>query len=383
MIQAARSPIPLPALFSPTAPTFASEDAALLEILRTARVEVLLPLIANPQSGLIGLVAFGTKETDESYLAQELTALTALARTAATSAENVLLFEAQETQLVALKEERDYRAALARQITTTADRERKQIARDLHDRPLQDIGLTGRALTKMRQEVQNMLVQCEEQMIQIESGQPEAALDPRTTVLATLTEWDTRLGMLLGEDTGLAGPAATPDGTVLLEHHPTVEALISQVDATARLLREICNDLHPTYLDSPLSKTLQAVVTSVQQRQPEICIQMDTTGVEPREVRDEVKVAGRHILDQALQNALRHASPSQIRVTLRFVENQALVLVVNDNGRGFTPDPLQALRAEEHHGLANMQERADAVGGQLRIDSTPGRGTRVTLSAPT
>lgn len=82
VIQATRTPIPLAALLLPTAPPFSAEDASLLEMLRTAHIELLLPLISNQQGRLIGLVALSTKETDESYSGQELTALTTLARTA-------------------------------------------------------------------------------------------------------------------------------------------------------------------------------------------------------------------------------------------------------------------------------------------------------------
>ncbi|MEA2299940.1 MAG: hypothetical protein QOE44_475 [Solirubrobacteraceae bacterium] len=83
------------------------------------------------------------------------------------------------------------------------------------------------------------------------------------------------------------------------------------------------------------------------------------------------------IAEEALQNALRHAGARRIEVRLGRVES-GLVLVVSDDGAGFDPkDP--ELRSR-HLGLTSMQERARRLGGRLEIASTPGAGTRVTLT---
>ncbi len=62
-----------------------------------------------------------------------------------------------------------------------------------------------------------------------------------------------------------------------------------------------------------------------------------------------------------------------------------LVLAVEDNGSGFDVEP-ELARARTHarttNGIASMQERAELLGGWLRIESTAGRGTRVELSVP-
>lgn len=81
------------------------------------------------------------------------------------------------------------------------------------------------------------------------------------------------------------------------------------------------------------------------------------------------------ILQEALSNAIKHAASEDIRVELTFGEAD-IALVVVDRGRGFDPNTPKA----GHYGLQSMQERARRVGGELRIDSAPGDGTRVSFS---
>ncbi|GMR10682.1 MAG: histidine kinase [Anaerolineae bacterium] len=82
------------------------------------------------------------------------------------------------------------------------------------------------------------------------------------------------------------------------------------------------------------------------------------------------------IVSEALSNAARHANAR--RVVLRADrEGKQFTLLVEDDGQGFSPDNVEA-----GYGLRNMRDRARLLGGELVIDSEPGRGTRVTLTAP-
>jgi signal transduction histidine kinase len=56
-----------------------------------------------------------------------------------------------------------------------------------------------------------------------------------------------------------------------------------------------------------------------------------------------------------------------------------LSLVISDNGRGFDS---AAERGDGHHGLANLQARAEALGGSLEVKSAPGVGTQVAARIP-
>lgn len=83
------------------------------------------------------------------------------------------------------------------------------------------------------------------------------------------------------------------------------------------------------------------------------------------------------IVSEALTNAARHARPSCALVEAAS-KNGQFVLSITDDGDGFTPRPAE----ESGYGLRNMRDRARLLGGELVIDSGPGKGTRVTLVVP-
>jgi PAS domain S-box-containing protein len=83
-----------------------------------------------------------------------------------------------------------------------------------------------------------------------------------------------------------------------------------------------------------------------------------------------------YLVREAISNVVRHANATSASVeVLRLPE--AVVLRVADNGRGFVVGT-----AQRQSGLHNMAERARLIGGQLRVESAPERGTRVTLELP-
>ena len=83
---------------------------------------------------------------------------------------------------------------------------------------------------------------------------------------------------------------------------------------------------------------------------------------------------------EAITNAIKHASPRRIEVRLVFREKQ-VELIVSDDGVGF--DPERAAAGCGHFGLVGMRERAAQLGAGLEITSEPGRGSRIGLRAPT
>ena len=84
------------------------------------------------------------------------------------------------------------------------------------------------------------------------------------------------------------------------------------------------------------------------------------------------------VAQEAVGNALKHANAGRIRVELGLATGTASLVVVDD-GVGFDPDDAQA-RATRL-GITSMEERAEAVGGSLQIESGP-KGTRVKLEVP-
>lgn len=84
------------------------------------------------------------------------------------------------------------------------------------------------------------------------------------------------------------------------------------------------------------------------------------------------------IVHEALLNAVHHAQAREIVVQLEAKSSTRQIVVV-DNGRGFDPDDNSA-RRKDHFGLNIMRARAAQLDGRFSIQSTPGLGTRVTLS---
>ncbi len=81
---------------------------------------------------------------------------------------------------------------------------------------------------------------------------------------------------------------------------------------------------------------------------------------------------------EAVANALKHASPGTIEITLDF-QDEEVRLVVRDDGKGF--DPASAVEsAGTHFGLRGMRERAAQMGGEFRLECDPAGGMRVTVT---
>lgn len=88
------------------------------------------------------------------------------------------------------------------------------------------------------------------------------------------------------------------------------------------------------------------------------------------------------ILQEALNNILKHAAATETQVTLAH-DNSALRLVVEDNGRGFDPAMQHRLAPGRRGlGLQQMAERAAMMGGRVDLQSRPGRGTRLVVEVP-
>jgi signal transduction histidine kinase/ligand-binding sensor domain-containing protein len=83
---------------------------------------------------------------------------------------------------------------------------------------------------------------------------------------------------------------------------------------------------------------------------------------------------------EAVCNAVLHAHPDRIDVRVAFARS-ALTLEVRDDGSGFEPAAVFA-RQDRHYGLVGMRERIEAVGGDFRLDSAPGKGTDLTVRIP-
>lgn len=93
-------------------------------------------------------------------------------------------------------------------------------------------------------------------------------------------------------------------------------------------------------------------------------------------------VAGNLLLlaQEGITNALKHAAPGRIDLSLRFAA-RTVTLEIRDDGAGFDPARVAGPK-EGHFGLQGMRERIKRLGGTLEISSAPGRGTTITATVP-
>jgi PAS domain S-box-containing protein len=131
---------------------------------------------------------------------------------------------------------------------------------------------------------------------------------------------------------------------------------------------------HPELEAAGLVKALEERLAAVEQR-ANITTTLEVVG-EPAGLAAEVEEQLYAMLQEALNNALRHARASSVAVTIRPKADEA-VFVVRDDGVGFDPDtPSGGL------GLRSMQERAEKIGARLTIGSQPGQGTLIEIRVP-
>jgi two-component system sensor histidine kinase UhpB len=85
------------------------------------------------------------------------------------------------------------------------------------------------------------------------------------------------------------------------------------------------------------------------------------------------------VAQEALTNTLRHAETKEVDLCLEYKPGSVL-LKISDKGNGFDPD--QVFVAPRGWGLAGMKERAESVGGEMQIESSPSQGTTVEVEIP-
>lgn len=98
----------------------------------------------------------------------------------------------------------------------------------------------------------------------------------------------------------------------------------------------------------------------------------------PYPLQNEASLGLLRICQEAVVNALRHARASEIQIELAYQPSD-VDLSVQDNGRGLD---LQLSGKSEGFGLISMRERAERIGAHFEVSGEPGKGTRLTVVAP-
>ncbi|MGP4068809.1 sensor histidine kinase [Halobacillus sp. B29] len=141
-------------------------------------------------------------------------------------------------------------------------------------------------------------------------------------------------------------------------------------------VRRIIYDLRPMALDDlGIIPTLKKYLATVEDYN-DLEISFTLFG-EERRFESKFEVALFRLIQEAVQNAVKHASASLIQVKTELQAGSALI-IVKDDGKGFDPKS----KKDKSFGLVGMRERVDMLDGDLTIDSSPGEGTIVTIHIP-
>lgn len=231
--------------------------------------------------------------------------------------------ELQAARLGESQQREFLRGELFRRVVAAQEAERQRIARDLHDE-------TGQSLTA--------------------------------------------IGMGLR---GLSGKLSSRNK----EAFGTLHKLESLTADSLRELERLISDLRPSHLDDlGLSATLRWYAGKIQEHST-ISIRVDIIG-EEHDLDDAMKITIFRVIQESLNNIIKHAQASLVNIYLRFEEKNVRINV-RDNGMGFDPDYAKQKRTRRASlGLAGMEERAALLGGTLMVQSRPGYGTEVEALIP-
>jgi signal transduction histidine kinase len=157
-----------------------------------------------------------------------------------------------------------------------------------------------------------------------------------------------------------------------------IRTMTEGVDRTIRIMRHITSTLRPVALDLGLIAGLEWLVEEFTHHAAIHC-QLTASGCEEVVLDDGRATALFRIAQESLTNIVKHAEATEVVVSIQMRDHQHVCLEITDNGKGFIPE---SGRKAGSFGLIGMRERALMLHGEIRIDSTPGVGTRVEVCIP-
>jgi PAS domain S-box-containing protein len=225
-----------------------------------------------------------------------------------------------------------------RRLIQSREIERLRIAQDLHDGTLQDLIAMSFTLKEILQSAQSLA---------------EGGMAGGLTSEACPEQWIKKLEALHA-------------------------FLIEQISG----LRAFCGELRPPALvPYGLETAIESHTDSFRSKYPQINLHRELMH-DGQRLPEAVRLALFRIYQELLNNVVRHAEASDVWVRLNLNGARAELYVV-DNGRGFrVPTSWVELARQGHLGLVGVQERAEAVGGNVKIESSPGKGTAVRVTVP-
>ena len=142
-------------------------------------------------------------------------------------------------------------------------------------------------------------------------------------------------------------------------------------------VRRIIYDLRPMALDDlGIIPTLKKYLSTIEEYNKGVQIDFINLGPVKR-LPSDMEVALFRLVQEAVQNALKHATANQIQVKLS-IAKEMVTVIVKDNGKGFDT----SVKKEGSFGLIGMKERVDLLEGEFSVNSSLGAGTIVLIQVP-
>ncbi|MGB9606149.1 MAG: MASE1 domain-containing protein, partial [Bryobacteraceae bacterium] len=166
------------------------------------------------------------------------------------------------------------------------------------------------------------------------------------------------------------------------EHSEAISERIRMLkQATAEIqdqLHRLAIRLRPASLDHlGLVRALEQYVYEFR-RQYNIEVEFEAVGVQDTRLPEDVETALFRIVQESLTNVALHAQATRVDILLS-LHDKHVVVIVEDDGIGFTPTPMAL---EGHLGIFGMRERIEMLGGKFILESAPGKGTTVRVEVP-
>ncbi len=247
----------------------------------------------------------------------------------------------------------------------------------------EDLALVEAAATRAAQAMENALLIDElqergDEMVALSARLAEAEESERRRLARELHDQVGQNLTALGLSLNLA--------RVHLEGESTEKALaliassVSLVEDTTESIRAVMSDLRPAVLDD------YGIVAALRwygdrvRRASQLPVQVIGSEPAPR-LDGAVETAMFRVAQEALTNAVKHAHASKVTITLEG-RGGDVVMTIEDDGVGLDPGAVRVRGPAGGWGLVFMKERCAAVGVNLVIDSSPGKGTRLVVEVP-
>ena len=147
-------------------------------------------------------------------------------------------------------------------------------------------------------------------------------------------------------------------------------------------LRNICGNLRPPTIDS---LGVNAAIQSFAQEWSKRTAISITLNLDPKigRVSEVIELSIYRIVQESLNNISNHSSASQAEIILERISPRALMITVSDNGEGLDENiPISSYSKEGHYGLLGIGERVALLGGRLRIQNKPEGGLLIQAEIP-